>query len=30
MLQDRVEEEELGSLSSLPHGDGADLHTRHR
>lgn len=30
VLQDRVEEEELGSLPSLPDGDGPDLHPRDR
>lgn len=30
ILQDRVKEEELGSLPSLPDGDGPDLHPRDR
>lgn len=30
MLQNRVQEEELGSVSSLLDGDGPDLHTRDR
>lgn len=30
VLQDRVEEEELGSLPGLPDGDGPDLHPRDR